>query len=97
MKNAGNISYQPEQLAEMMPRLYVYVPQMVMKGSLFPVGRAEPIIFQADYSELDDAEKGDLFVLHRGRLLHALMTALNDTIMVEMPAKSAFDEQPLKD
>ncbi len=80
----------------MLPRLYVYVPQMALRGSLFPLGREDQIIFQADYSELDEAEKGDLFVLHRGRLLHAMMTAMEETIMVEMPADSAFDEQPLK-
>ena len=81
----------------MMKRLYVFIPQMALKGSLFPLCRDEAIIFHADYSELDKADKGDLFVVHRGRLLHAIMTALDDTIMVEMPADSAFDEQPLRD
>lgn len=82
---------------EMVPRLYVYVPQMSAGGALFPIGRDDQFIFDADYSELDEAETGDLFVLHRGRLLHAIMTAADDTIMVEMPAESAFIEQPLKD
>ena len=97
MKNASDKGYQPEKLSEMLPQLFVYVPQMRARGALFPVAREAQIIFQADYSELDDAERGDLFVLHRGRLLHAIMTAANDTIMVEMPAESAFIEQPLKD
>jgi hypothetical protein len=96
MKNTGGKSYQPERLAEMLRGLYVYVPQMRLKGALFPVGHDAPIEFQADYPELSDAEAGDLFVVPRGRLLHAVMTATNDTIMVEMPAESSLDEQPLQ-
>ena len=95
MKNKGDKQYQPEPLARMLPGLYVYVPQMMLKGALFPVGHEAPIKFQADYPELREAEAGDLFFLHRGkRFLHAIMTAANDTIMVEMPAESSLDEQP---
>ena len=82
---------------EMLPKLFVYVPQMALQGALLPVSREAPINFRSDYSELDEAEPGDMFVLRRGRLLHAIMTAVNETIMVEMPDACACDEQPLKD
>jgi hypothetical protein len=97
MKGQRANGYQPEPLAKMLPRLFVYVRQMMAGGALLPIARDAPIIFKADYSELDEAEQGDLFVLHRGRLLHAAMTAMDDTIMVEMPAESATLEQPLDD
>ncbi len=77
-------------------RLYVVVPQMGKKA-LLPVGRDDTVIYDAQHSELDHADPGDMFVLHRGRLLHALLTMAEGTIMVEMPAESAFEEQPLRD
>lgn len=95
MKQATGKKFQPEQLEEMIKGLWVYVPQM-SKKALVPVGRDEKVIFDAQYSELEGAEPGDMFVLHRGRLLMALFTMAEGMIMVEMPADSAFDEQPLK-
>lgn len=96
MRNREGKEYQPEKLDEMVRGLYVYVPQMRQKA-LLPIGREGDAIYGAVYSELDNADPGDLFVLHRGRLLHALLTMAEGMIMVEMPARSALNEQPLKD
>lgn len=88
-------SYQPEDLQRMAKRLYVANWRMGKDWVLLPVMHDGDPIYEAAYSELAEASPGDLFVMHRDRLLHALFTMMPGTLMVEMPAESALIEQPL--
>lgn len=88
--------YQPESLEKMQRRLYVAVKQTgQQQWALVPVLHDDSVIYGAQHSELEFAEVGDLYVLHAGRLLHAVFTMMEGTIAVEMPAESSLIEQPL--
>lgn len=87
--------YQPESLARMVPRLFVAIHRMGRDWVLMPVMHDAEPIYGAAYSELEFAENGDLYVMHKDRLLHALFSMMEGKLMVEMPADSSLTEFPL--